>query len=373
MKTLKIFSALALMLLMSCNNDPESLPVFAGMIETFAGSSFGCDGDGQPALGAKFGYLTSIAIDANGNIYVSDAAANVVRKINTANTVSTIAGKFIGFNVIDPTPYHGDGGMAYASHLNVPLAVAVDPPGNVYISDTGNNVIRKVNANGEIETIIGNGAQGSSGDNGPASEALIYSPNGIAFDISGNMFFTDTQNHTIRKVSTTGEITTIAGTPGEAGYSGDEGNASSAKLNTPTGITVAKDGTIYFCDNNSVVRRIPISGIITTIAGNGQQGYSGDGGKATDAMLLAPKSIAIGNDGSILIADSGNNRIRRVSPETQFIDTIAGTGVAGHTGDFGYAISATLSNPQGIVVAGNGYIYVAESGSSVVRLIKPAN
>jgi sugar lactone lactonase YvrE len=373
MKTLRVLIPLALMLAVSCDDNTPARIAFQGSIETFAGSTFGYEGAGIPATSAKLGYITSVAVDPNGNVYVSDAASNTIRKINTANTISTVAGTFVGFNVVDPHPYAGDGGLAYASHLNVPLAVAVDASGNIYISDTGNNVIRKVDANGEINTIIGTGEQGSSGDNGPALAASIHDPNGIAVDASRNIYFADTDNHTIRKVTTSGQISTIAGTTGQAGYTGDNGDAASAKLDSPNGIAIANDGTIYFSDHNSVIRRISTSGKITTIAGTGEEGYSGDGGKAINAMLLAPKAIAITSDGSLLVADSGNNRIRKIARETGIIETIAGTGEAGHAGDGGQAVNATLSNPQGLAIASNGYIYVAESGSSVIRLIKPAN
>ena len=374
MKTPGIISALALILAISCDdNSPARTASFDGTIETFAGTTFGYDGNGQPAISAKLGYITSVAVDPNGNVYVADAAANTIRKINTSNTISTVAGTFIGFNVVDPTPYSGDGEMAYSAHLNVPWIVAADASGNIYISDTGNNVIRKVNGNGEINTIIGTGAQGSSGDLGQALEAKVFNPNGIAFDASGNLYFADTENHTIRKVSASGQITTIAGTPGQSGYEGDGGDATSAKLNSPYGLAIDHDGNVYFSDNNSVIRRISTLGKITTFAGSGEQGYNGDGAKATSAALLAPKAIAIDAQGNILVADSGNNRIRRITLQTGLIDTIAGTGTAGYTGDHGQAVNATLSNPQGIAVASNGNIYVAESGNSVVRLIKPAN
>lgn len=373
MKTLKTLLPLAVLLAISCDDNPPAAAVFDGTIETFAGTSFGYEGSGTPAISAKLGYVTGVAVDLLGNVYISDAASNTVRKVNTSNTITKVAGTFIGFNVVDPTPYSGDGGMAYSSHLNVPLSVAVDGSGNIYISDTGNNVVRQVDVNGEIHTIIGTGAQGSSGDNGPASAALIYGPNGIAFDASGNLYLADSQNHIIRKVSTSGIITTIAGTPGQSGYSGDGGNATSARLDTPVAIAIDHDGTIYFSDHSSVIRRISPSGKISTIAGTGEEGYSGDGGKATDAKLLAPKGIAIATDGSIIIADSGNNRIRRIVPETGVIDTIAGTGEAGYSGDGGLAVNAKLSNPQGVATGSNGKIYVAESGSSVVRLIRPAN
>ncbi len=351
----------------------ESDPEIAtqGTIDTFAGSSFGYEGDGGPALDAKFGYVTSVSIDANGNVYVADAAANTIRKIDSTKVVNLVAGKFLGFNVVNMTPYTGDGGPATNANLNVPQAITVSPNGDLYISDAGNNVVRKVDAKtGKIATIAGKVLQGSSGDNGPAVNALIYNPNGLATDVQGNVYIVDSQNHTIRKISITGTITTIAGIPGEAGYSGDGGPATAAKLSFPAGIAIDNSGNIYVSDNSSVIRRIGMDGHISTIAGNGKEGFGGDGGKATEAQLLAPKGIAIAIDGSILVADAGNNRIRRITQETGIIQTIAGTGEAGYAGDGGPAVNAKMSNPQGIAVDKKGNIYVAESGSSVIRIIR---
>jgi len=238
------------------------------------------------------------------------------------------------------------------------MAVAVDPAGNIFISDSGNNVLRKVDANGEISTFVSNN--------------LINNPYGIAIDGSGNIYLADSQNHAIRKITSAGQMTTIAGTLGQSGYSGDGGDATAAKLNMPSGIAIDQSGNIYISDNNSVIRQISTLGKITTIAGTGEEGYFGDRGKPTDAKLHAPKGIAIAADGSILFADSGNNRIRRISPDGELIDTIAGTGETGYF-DNVHAMEAKLSSPQALAVASNGYIYVADTGNSVIRVIKPAN
>lgn len=362
--------AWVLILVFAACHDQEPDPATQGTIFTFAGSVFGYDGNGQKALDAKFGYLTSVAVDAVGNVFVSDAAANTIRMIDTTKVVSHFAGRFNGFNVINMNPYTGDGGPASNANLNVPQAIAVDLKGNLYISDAGNNVIRKVDAaTAKISTITGKVRQGWSGDNGPAVDALINNPNGLAADAHGNLLFVDSQNHTVRKISSDGTISTVAGTPSEAGYSGDGGPATKAKLSYPAGIAIDATGNIYVSDNSRLIRRIGVDGNISTFAGNGQQGYSGDGGKARDAQLLAPKGIAIAIDGSILVADAGNNCIRRIRPESEIIETIAGTGEAGYSGDGGMAIKAKMSNPQGIAVDAKGNIYVAESGNSVIRII----
>jgi sugar lactone lactonase YvrE len=377
MKTSPLMPVLMIFVILvtSCDQDePTRVAGFDGTIETFAGTVFGYEGDEGPAKHAKFGFITGLWIDAAGNLYVSDGAANTIRKINSSSKVTTVAGKFRGFNTIDPQPYSGDGSAATDAHLNVPLAVTTDAEGNIYLSDAGNNVLRKVSAaDGAITTIAGNVTQGSTGDNGPASLALINLPNGMATDTNGNLYFADSQNHIIRKISSSGVITTLAGTPGEDGYIGDGGSALSAKLSAPAGIAIDKSGVIYFTDNNSVIRRIGTDGKITTIAGTGIEGYGGDGSKAIEAKLLAPKGIAVAPDGSVLVADAGNNRIRKISVETGIIETIAGTGETGYEGDGGLAVNAKLSSPQGLAIDSDGNIYVAESGNSVIRIIKPVN
>jgi sugar lactone lactonase YvrE len=369
----KAWILISAILVISCagdDSDPAVTPAFEATIDTFAGTTFGHEGDGGPAKFAKLGYITGLARDVDGNMFVSDGAANVIRKVNTSFEMSTIAGKFLGWNVIDPDQYSGDGGPATSAHLNVPLWVTVDLKGNVFISDAGNNVLRKINSSGVITTIAGKFEQGHTGDNGPANQALINGPSGLATDAAGNLYFADSQNHVIRKISVTGEITTIAGTPGEAGFSGDGGPATAAKLSGPNGVAIDKNGVVYITDNNSVIRRIG-DGRITTIAGSGVEGYSGDGGKATAATMLSPKGIVVTKDGSIVFADAGNNRIRRIIPEAGIIETIAGTGVAGYSGDGGPAHLATISNPQGLTIDWEGNIYIAEAGNSVIRVIRP--
>ncbi len=376
MKT-KAWTLIPLILVISCTTgdpdpDPGRKASFDATIETFAGTTGGHEGDGGPASAAKFGWINGLSIDAAGNMYIADGAANVIRKVNTSNVISTIAGTFLGWNVNDPLRYSGDGGPATSAHLNVPLWVAADANGNVFINDAANLVLRKVNASGVITTIAGKQEFGTGygGDNGPATEAIFDNPTGLAVDAEGNLYVADSHNHVIRKISTTGHITTIAGIPEQAGYSGDGGPATAARLNEPIGIAVDADGTIYITDNSAVIRKIS-GGTITTIAGTGEEGFSGDGGLATKATLMFPKGIAVAKDGSIVFADNGNNRIRRISGDG-LIDTIAGTGSFGYSGDGGPAIEAEIANPQGMAVDAAGNIYFAEAQNSVVRVIRPA-
>lgn len=369
---------IAFLCLQACDNeDPQARKQASGNIETYAGlgpHGFGYSGDGGHAAAAELGWITGIAIDADNNVFVSDGASNTVRQINASDQmIHTVAGTFVGFNVIDPTPHAGDGGMATEAHLNIPHGVAVDQTGNLIIADPGNSVIRKVQSSDRtITTIAGKpNAQGFDGDGGPATAAVIWNPYGVATDAAGNIFFSDSQNNAIRKVDqATNSITTIAGLgPDDAGYSGDNGPAISAALNHPQGIAVATNGDIYFCDSgNNVIRKIS-AGIISTIAGTGETGYTGDGGPATQATFSILKGIAVDVNGNIYIADSGNNVIRMISPADQKITTVAGNGTAGFSGDLGKATEAELSGPIGVAVDGGGNLYIADAGNSVVRKV----
>lgn len=365
--------------LLSACEDNSGAPAEAssGNITTVAGKGgqFDFTGDGGSATDARLGFLTGITTDPDGNAYVTDAAANVVRMIRRADgQISTVAGVFLGFNTNDPTPHAGDGGSAASAHLRVPYGIASDKNGNIYIADAGNNVVRKIDAvTGTISLFAGSYTQtGYNGDGGPATAAAFYTPYDVAVDQSGNVFVVDKENHAIRRVDAgTGNISTVAGT-GIAGYAGDEGVATQAQLNTPLGIAVAPNGDLYIADaGNHVIRRVDAAnGNIYTFAGNGVAGYSGDNGPAIEAMLAGPARIAIEAGGTLLIADHGNHLIRRVNAEGN-ISTIAGTGIAGYSGDGGFAAEAQLSSPHGITIDPSGNILIADNGNSVVRAIAP--
>jgi hypothetical protein len=362
-----------LILVISCTSgdpDPdEGRKASIATIDTFAGTTFGYSGDGGPAKAAQLGWINGLAIDTQGNLYIADGSANVIRKVTASGVISTAAGVFPGFNVSGSNivVYAGDGGPATSARLNTPLWVAVDPSGNFFINDAANFALRKVDTNGVINTIAGGREVGYNVDSGPAAGADFNNPYGIVTDVNGNLYIADRENHIIRKISTDGNISTIAGIAKQAGYSGDGGPATSARLNGPQNIAIDTDGTIYFSDNEAVIRKIS-GGTITTIAGTGHGGFTGDGGPAIDAKLMGPRGIAIMPDGSLVFADAGNNRIRRITNDGK-IDTIAGTGSAGYSGDGGPAEKAQISNPQGVVVDAEGNIYVAESGNAVIRII----
>lgn len=252
-----------------------------GIITTVAGSTWIFRGDGGPATNAPLGFTSGVAVDAAGAIYATDRDNCLLVKILPSGILRVVTGNGIcGFS--------GDGGPAIAASLSGPWAVAVNTVGNLYIVDTGNHRVRKVSPGGTITTLAGNGTGGYSGDGGPAVAASLNGPKGVAVDAAGNLYIADTGNGRIRKVTPAGSITTVAGN-GQAAYSGDGGPATAASLNAPKGLAVDAAGSLYIADtDNFRVRKVSPGGTITTAAGNGRQGYSGDGGPATAASLYEP-------------------------------------------------------------------------------------
>ena len=237
--------------------------------------------------------------------------------------------------------------------------------GNLYIADTVNHAVRKVATSGVITTLAGNGTPGSGGDSGPAASATLNSPQGIAVDASGNVYVADTVNAKVRKISN-GTITTVAGN-GTPGYAGDGGAAASAQLNTPVGLAIDKAGNLYIADlGNNVVRKVTAGGTISTFAGT-TQGYSGNGGPAQAAQLSGPQGVAVDSQGNVFIADTLNAAVREVTTNG-VIATIAGTGYPGFSGDGGSAAKAQLGSPTGIAVDSAGTLYVADSGGRIRKI-----
>jgi trimeric autotransporter adhesin len=351
-------------------SEPMNISTYAGV-----GGVFGYTGDGSLATSANLGYITATTIDKDGNIYVADGYANVIRKVDASDgKISTVAGKFENGSM---PRYDGDGGAATSAHLNLPLGIAVAASGNIYIADAGNNVVRKVTAaTGIITTFAGSapGLQGYTGDGGPANKATFFVPYDLAVDAEENVYIVDAQNNVVRKIAaSTGIITSIAGIgPTGEGFFGDGFAAGSAKFKALHGIAVDAAGNIYLADSgNHAVRKISsVTGIITTIAGSGvDYGYTGDGGLATAAKLYAPSRVTVDATGNVIIADQGNNVIRKISSTTGIITTIAGTGKSGFSGDGGLALSAELSGPETVTVDAAGNIYVGDKGNSVIRRI----
>ena len=288
-----------------------------GIITTVAGNgSEDIGADGLPAISVPLANPIGLTTDAQGNLYFAEQANNKIRKLSaTSHTLSTVAGSGV-------PGFRGDGGFGPGAELYAPSGVALDPAGNMYISDSGNNIIRKVAAGtGVITTVVGTGAAGFGGDGGPAKSALLNFPFGIATDAAGNIYIADAGNACIRKVTVaTGIITTIAGST-NVGFAGDGGPAVAASFSNPLGVALDSSGNVYIADYpNGRIRKVDAgTGIINTVAGNGatatnplEQNPAGDGGLAEAAQLVGPSGVALDSAGNLYIADYDGNRIRFV-------------------------------------------------------------
>ena len=358
------------------------VPAGGGAGGTFAISALagtgtpGFGGDGGPATAAQINLFSSVslapggvAVDSSGAIYLADSINHRIRKISTAGIISTFAGTGIaGFS--------GDGGAALSARMNQPAGLAFDTQGNLYIADSENGSVRKVTPGGVISTIAGTGSSGlGGGDGGPATSASMYKVYGVAFDGQGNLYITDTYNQKVRKVASNGIMSTFAGS-GTAGFSGDGGQATLALLNGPYAVTVDVSGNVYIVDaRNNRIRMVAPNGIITTIAGNGSVGFGGDGGAATAAPIAFSTSgisggLAVDAAGNLYIADSNNHRIRKVT-SGGIISTIAGSGSPGSNGDGGAALSATMSHPAGLALGPAGSLLFADVFNNRFRKLTP--
>ncbi len=340
-----------------------------GVVTTVAGSGVdGFAGDGGPAIYAQFAYAAALAVDGLGNIFVADNGNNRIRRIDAiTGIITTVAGDD------DHAFVSGDGVPATSASLWHPFGVAVDGLGDLYIADTQNGRVRRVDVDtGLISTVVGVGNGASAGDGGVATAATVSSPYGVVFDAAGNMFVSEQYGHRVRRVdAATGIITTYAGI-GTAGFSGDNGPATAAQLQNPQGIALDRAGNLYIADyGNSRIRRVDATThLISTVAGSNATGFGGDGGLATAAAISA-FSVAVDSAGNMFIADGNNQRVREVSP-SGVIATAAGTGSRGYSGDGGAATAAPLSYPTSIAVNAAGDIAVADSGNSRVRSVDPA-
>ena len=329
-------------------------PAPAYIITTFAGDNVaGYTADAVAANTSELNNPLGIALDSAGNLYIADQLNQRIREVK-AGTISTVAG--------DGTPgYTGDTAAATSAELDDPSGIAVDSSGNLYIADTSNHVIRKV-AGGTITTYAGTNVSGGTGDHGLAIDAQLANPTGLTLDAAGNLYIADTGNSRIRIVTkATGDITSLS-----------TGNFI---LSSPKGVAVDAAGNVYIADtNNSRVLKVAPSGSITkttTVAGTSVIGFSGDGGPATSAQLAYPSSLAVDAAGNIYIADSYNQRIRRVSAATGIITTVAGTKFSGYTGDGGSSTSAELSFPRVVLLDPSGNIYISDTQNNVIRLMTP--
>src|SRR5579875_649189 len=376
-----------------------------GIISTVAGNGTpGFAGDGGPATSAELNQPTGVFADSQGNLYIADNLNNRIRKVSSSGTISTVAGNGI-------VSYSGDGGPATAAQLNaprgaasnakgtlfisdsqnsvvrlvngvgissigqgslvMPRGVATDSAGNAYVADSLANVVWKIGTDGSVTKFAGSGDAGFAGDGGPAASAQLNAPTAVAVDPAGNVFIDDFTNLRIREVTTAGIINTVAGN-GSQGYSGDGGPAVNASFNLAQGIAVDSFGNLYIADTgNNVIRKVNTSGVISTIAGTGSFGHSGDGGPALSAQLTGPPAVAADSSGNVFLID-GTGWIRQISPDGS-INTIAGNGSLGYSGDAGIATKAQLNSPTALSVDASGNLYVADTGNNAIRLLRPAS
>ncbi len=337
------------------------------IITTIAGTGIGLySGNGGQATNAELHWPIGVYLDGVGNIYISDTENDCIRMINTAGIITTIAG--------GGTSGLGDGGQATLAILYNPFNIAFDEIGNMYIADCYHQRIRMINTAGIITTIAGIGTYGTSGDGGPATAAKLCYPQDIALDALGNLYIADGcyNSSRIRMVNTAGIITTIAGTS-IPGYSGDGGPATNAQLYEPAEIAFDMKGNLYISDSgNNRIRMVNTAGIISTVVGTGVAGFSGDGGQATAAEIDNPYGLALDAIGNLYLADYENNRIRKVNT-IGIISTIAGNGTAGFSGDGGLAILAELNNPTAVALDSSlCNLYIADANNNRIRMVSNA-
>jgi SMP-30/gluconolaconase/LRE-like protein len=332
----------------------------SGTITRVAGTgTAGDSGDDGPATEAQFSNPFGIAATAEGGFLITDLADHVVRKVSADGTITRVAGTGVAGN-------SGDDGPATDAQLTGPAGIAVTPDGGFLIADAFSSVVRKVSAGGTITRVAGTGTAGDSGDDGPATDAELNVPAGVALTADGGFLVTDAGAHVVRKVSAGGMITRVAGN-GTSGNSGDDGAATDAQLNGPIGIAVTPDGGFLVADSGAqVVRKVSAAGTITRVAGTGTAGNTGDDGPASDAELSTPAGMAVTGDGGFFFADAANNEVRHVSAAGT-ITRVAGTGTAGNSGDDGPATDAELSTPVWVALTTDGGLLVTDSGNHEVR------
>ena len=359
--------AWASLFLLSTNADAQTITRFAGYDTSAAG---GYGGDGGLAIGTavKLNQPTGLAIDAAGNVYIAEGAGNRIRKVSSAGIISTICGDGTG-------AFSGDGVPATDAQVYSPRGMTIGPSGDLVIADANNYCIRKISsATGSITTIAGTpGAASSGGDGGPATAAMFSLPVDVKYDAAGNLYVCDWFHNDIRKISTTGTITSIAGV-GTPGYTGDGGPATAAQLHFPFRLAFNPAGDLFFVDgaNNSIRKIDMATGTITTVAGSptGIAGFAGDGGPATASQFSVATSVKFDAAGNMYISDRNNGRIRRVDAVTNTINTVVGYGpYAFETGDGGPATAATMNHPYEMAFDAAGNLYIADIGGHTVRKV----
>jgi len=335
----------------------------APTIHTAVGTGVGgYAGDGGMAVSARLDQPFHCCFGPKGEMYIADSNNHAIRKVDRSGIMTTVAG-------CGRKGCTGDGGKATDATLNEPYGVAVDRDGTLYIVDRLNAAIRRVDGStGMIMTLAGTGTPGYSGDGGPASRAQLREPNGLALDGRGGLLIADVADNRIRRVELgTGTIETICGT-GRREFAGDGGIALGASIDGARAVDVDSEGNIYICEREgNRIRKIDFAGIIHTIAGTGKAGYSGDGGPASQATFNGPKWVHVAPDNSIYVVDTENHCVRRIDPKTGIISTVAGCGAKGSTGDGGPPVAAHLDRPHGCC-AWKGMLYIADTNNHRIRV-----
>lgn len=325
--------------------------------------------ESEPAPDFQLVTPEGLTFDAEGSLYITDCEGFRIFKLEPSGRLTLVAG-------IGGTGYgafSGDGGLSDKAELACPVQLVFDADQMLYFVDHGNNRIRTVDQEGEINTFAGSGPAGVNlgsfaGDGGPAAEARLQEPTGLTIDAEGNVYVADRDNQRIRRIGRDGVITTFAGT--DAGFRGDGGPAAKAKLWDPYYLAFGPDGSLYVADNhNNRLRRIGPDGVITTIAGTGDAASSGDGGPANEASLNEPYGVAVDASGNVYVSESAGQRVRKIDA-AGIISTVAGTGELGFSGDGGPATKAALNSPAGLAVDGEGNLYIADYDNGRVRLVE---
>jgi len=353
-----LLSAFFILLPVGCAKNytlgPQSvLSSSVAQVTTLAGQAGVTGATNATGTNASFNYPAGVAVDALGNVYVADTSNNMIRKITAGGVVETLAGTV---GVTGATNATGT-----AASFNMPVGIAVDSAGNLYVADKGNNMIRKITSGGVVTTLAGSGAFGFA--NGTGTAAVFLDPDGVAVDTNGNVYVGDSCNDMIRKITSTGVVTTLAGS-GTAGFVNGTGTAAS--FFEPGGVAVDSSGNVYVGDvGNSVIRKITPGGVVTTLAGSGSVGFAN--GPATVAMFYEPYDIAVDSGGNVYVADAGNNMIRKIT-SNGVVTTLAGGGPCCAVNAFG--IAASFGAPSGVAVDTSENVYVADEGDNLIRKIQ---
>jgi sugar lactone lactonase YvrE len=336
-----------------------------GRLKNVVGSgAYGFSGDGGPAAQAQLQVPAGLTFDAQGNLYIADRANHRIRKVNKRGIITTVAGN-------GTAGFGGDGGPATQASLNLPSGVVVDKQGNLYISDRSNNRVRVVNTQGIIKTFAGTGNDGYHGDNMPALKATLDKPFGLALDKNENLYIADRGNNRIRKIDSSGLISTVAGDGGFF-FIGDNGPAYRASIAGPTGVAVDSKDNIYIADrSNNRIRMVDKLGMIRTVMGTGQQEYNGDSELGRETNLHLPFGVALDKNGDLLVIDRSHYRIRKLTLKGNTVTTLAGNGIKKFGGDGGPAQGANLEFPQGIDVDSKDNVIFSDKAHYRIRKITP--